>query len=122
MPVYFVQGAGLTKVGYAESPEGRLRKLQTGSPVSLHLVRILDGTDRDEVRLHEKFAPHHSHGEWFRLTDEQVFADYFGLKEIAPHQATHAIKARKRTGIAVKAPAPCASVAAELLHRQPQGS
>jgi hypothetical protein len=102
MPVYFIQGGGLTKVGYASSPEGRLRGLQTGSPVSLRLVRVLDGTDRHEKDLHLQFARHHSHGEWFRLTDEQVFADHFGLKDL-PVAETLAVPRlrRKHTGISV---------------------
>jgi hypothetical protein len=102
VPIYFVQGAGLTKIGYADSPLRRLRHLQGASPAPLTLARVLDGSKHDEVRLHRLFADVHSHAEWFRLTREQIFAD-FGLRdiEIAEENRNYLPKLRRHPGVAV---------------------
>jgi len=71
-PVYFVQASnGLVKIGVSGSPENRLRTLQTMSPVPLRLLLVLQGGGAHrEAELHEQFAEHRSHGEWFRPAPE----------------------------------------------------
>lgn len=70
--VYFIQAAnGLVKIGVAANPDGRLRTLRTMSPVSLRLVLTIPGVGAaGEAELHQRFAAHRSHGEWFHPAAE----------------------------------------------------
>lgn len=65
--VYFIQADnGFIKIGVAKNPRARLRTLQAMSPVRLRLVLVLPGIGaKGEAELHERFAEHRSHGEWF---------------------------------------------------------
>lgn len=65
--VYFVRAAnGLVKIGVSADPRGRLKSLQTASPVRLELALVLPGQGADgEAALHARFAAYRSHGEWF---------------------------------------------------------
>lgn len=65
--VYVIQARGraAVKIGYAKDIAKRLRQLQTGSPAKLKLIAVIPG-DRDVERgLHDRFADHRLHGEWF---------------------------------------------------------
>lgn len=62
--VYFVEGAGLIKIGHSMNIEGRLAHLQAQSPISLHLVRLARGAAL-EPTLHHMFREHRAQGEWF---------------------------------------------------------
>jgi hypothetical protein len=69
--VYFLgnREMGMVKIGYsADSPENRLKALQTGSPVLLERMGIVRGDKSLEYWLHSKFKKDRSHGEWFRLS------------------------------------------------------
>lgn len=70
--VYFIQplGGGLVKIGSSRNPEGRLQRMQTGSPVLLRLVGLMPGGTPAELELHERFAEHRVRGEWFRPAPE----------------------------------------------------
>lgn len=65
--IYFIQAGenGLIKIGYSHSPEQRLAKLQTASPVPLKILITVDGDMGFEARLHRKFADFRAEGEWF---------------------------------------------------------
>jgi hypothetical protein len=68
---YFVQavGGGPVKIGRTRKPmDERLRALQTGSPVKLRVIGVIEG-DR-EGECHRKFAHDRLHGEWFTATDK----------------------------------------------------
>lgn len=68
---YIVQGrlTGKFKVGKAKDVVKRVKDMQVGSPDTLDVVAILDGSRWEKV-LHGKLEPHHSHGEWFEWNDE----------------------------------------------------
>lgn len=68
--VYFMQGAGLVKIGVANDVGKRMRDLQCGSPILLSLIGFMVGDERHEKDLHVKFAHLRQHGEWFLLNDE----------------------------------------------------
>jgi Meiotically up-regulated gene 113 len=71
---YLIQAGegGDVKIGSTyQAPERRLRALQTGSPVPLRLVKVLEGAHL-EVQLHARYAPFRTRGEWF---DAQILAD-----------------------------------------------
>lgn len=74
MSVYFIEGVGTgrVKIGFAKDPEQRRKAFQPCSPVELKLLAT--GTCRSdryvERVLHERFAAHRLHGEWFTLTPQ----------------------------------------------------
>ncbi len=67
--VYFIRGGGAVKIGKSDDVEVRLSTLRLSSPVHLELcgvVPALPGVSLEiEKRLHERFAAHRTHGEWF---------------------------------------------------------
>ena len=72
--VYVIQEAddGDVKIGIAERPHERLRRLQTGNSRELRLLYCERASDkrsaaRIERWLHEEFAGHRIRGEWFRF-------------------------------------------------------
>ncbi len=57
------------KVGYSfESPQFRVRQLQTGNPRVLVLLGYVRGTQAREREIHDKFLAHNIVGEWFLPT------------------------------------------------------
>ncbi|MGP5722781.1 GIY-YIG nuclease family protein [Corynebacterium casei] len=70
--VYFVYSpdADKVKIGFSDSPESRMKSMQTGSPVPLELLGTIPGGQDVEMELHERFKSDRSHGEWFRMTSE----------------------------------------------------
>lgn len=73
--IYLVRAEnGLTKIGIAISPRRRLVSLRADSPLPLELIHMaaVGDAERIEAELHTEFAAQRSHGEWFRLTEEDV--------------------------------------------------
>jgi hypothetical protein len=72
--LYFITDAACTavKIGLTRrDPSLRLRDLQAGSPVVLVLAHIeIDVEPSKEIALHQHFAHHWRHREWFDYTDE----------------------------------------------------
>lgn len=70
--VYFVEAVGLSrvKIGYSENPEGRLKQLLTGSPVSLRILAKMPGNQAMEKEIHSRFSHLRVENEWFHLTEE----------------------------------------------------
>ena len=71
--VYFIICADLPrcKIGFTKGGvHKRLKNLQTGSSSELIMLAAHPGTPKTERLLHERFAEHSIHGEWFELTDE----------------------------------------------------
>lgn len=59
------------KIGLSKNPEYRLFDLQAGSPLPLHIVLIVPNCGKAiEESLHQHFAKHWSHREWFRFDPE----------------------------------------------------
>jgi hypothetical protein len=78
--VYFIRGAGLTKIGTSATVAKRAATIQACSPVDLEIVRFdqFDDWSRRwvETALHKAFADFRRHGEWFDLPDDwQATAD-----------------------------------------------
>lgn len=69
MSVYFVEGAGLVKIGRSDNPASRIRDLQAASPVQLTTALILEGGVLLEGAMHRRFAAFRRHGEWFALPE-----------------------------------------------------
>jgi hypothetical protein len=67
---YFIQSedGGNIKIGSSRNPSARLSSLQTGSPVKLRLVGVIEKPIERE--LHSKFSEHRTHGEWFSPVKE----------------------------------------------------
>lgn len=69
--IYFIRLENkFIKIGYSANPDERLKELQTGSPVKLHLQATMNGCFKTEKGLHELFNHLRMKGEWFRYTDE----------------------------------------------------
>lgn len=68
--VYFVEGAGLIKIGHANFPVERFLCMLTGCPVPLSLLASNRGGPALENKLHKQFAHTRAHGEWFNRTPE----------------------------------------------------
>ncbi|PTQ64500.1 Meiotically Up-regulated Gene 113 (MUG113) protein [Sphingomonas sp. PP-CE-3G-477] len=68
--VYFIGNLEhkIVKIGFtAGSVLGRLKGIQTGSPVRLSILAYIEGTREDEARLHRTFSPIGLFGEWFSI-------------------------------------------------------
>jgi hypothetical protein len=65
--VYFIQAedGGPIKIGLAGDPTKRLSELQRTSPQRLRILATEPGSASHERELHERFAEHRLHGEWF---------------------------------------------------------
>jgi hypothetical protein len=66
--IYFIQAGrkGCIKIGYTDRGlQQRLNDLQTGNPQRLYLLLVLEGSERDEQQLHQRFAGLRRRGEWF---------------------------------------------------------
>lgn len=75
--VYFIQEEhGLIKIGKSRDADSRFRDLQQIVPYRLRLLLdiVTDDCGLLESTLHRRFALRRVHGEWFRLTWEQVEA------------------------------------------------
>lgn len=59
------------KIGYTTSSVARrMAQLQTGNPFKLEIVKVFQGTTKDEAALHAKFANKRApaNNEWFILS------------------------------------------------------
>lgn len=72
--VYFIQGedGGPIKIGFTRYLPGRLADLQASSPARLRVVAASEGGRDVEGVLHDRFAKHRLHGEWFAPYEELV--------------------------------------------------
>lgn len=70
--VYFVQAGrdGPIKIGFSKRSGLRLRDMQSGSPVRLHLLCVVPGGRLLERTLHRAFDRQRLDGEWFRPSQE----------------------------------------------------
>lgn len=77
MPVYLIrQGlTGPVKIGLATDVVKRLRQLQTNQPITLHILRVLDGERALEKILHEKYELQRLSGEWFSFSEDMTKGD-----------------------------------------------
>ena len=61
---------GPIKIGISIKPKKRLQACQTGSPVKLRLIALIEGNV--ENKLHGKFSKDHIHGEWYKPSKELI--------------------------------------------------
>lgn len=81
--VYLVwaKGTDLYKIGSSQYPEKRLPGLQTGSPLELEMIAVIERSDYEfhERQLHSKWAWYRTQGEWFKFHPTmvtQVLSDF----------------------------------------------
>lgn len=72
--IYFIRNGDFIKIGRAKNPDVRLAQLQTAHPHKLALVCTMEGGPDVEKALHNHFAANRANGEWFLLSDSEVFA------------------------------------------------
>ena len=71
--VYVMQSGPYYKIGFtAKDPAKRLTEIQVANPQPVFLVGAIQGTMRDERRLHEVYAAKRTHREWFALSHDDV--------------------------------------------------
>ncbi len=70
--IYFAQlrTGGPIKIGYASDAARRFRALQIANWKTLRCLALIEGTEADEARLHQRFRRIHVRGEWFKPTKE----------------------------------------------------
>ena len=82
MFTYLVQadlGSGHVKIGKSIDPERRLKVMQSGSPIKLKIVAVLEGDFEKEY--HDRFKHLKVHGEWFEA--HQDIFEAFGLSRVS---------------------------------------
>ncbi|MCX4581352.1 GIY-YIG nuclease family protein [Streptomyces sp. NBC_01571] len=62
------------KIGTASDVAARLRDLQCGSPVRLHVMWQTRGGRDLELALHQRFSAYRVHGEWFDFGEDHPVA------------------------------------------------
>jgi hypothetical protein len=70
--VYFIrQGdTNFYKIGFsASSVQGRVKSLQTGNPLPLHIAKMYHGDQKTEQFLHKRYKKKQGVGEWFEFKD-----------------------------------------------------
>lgn len=77
--VYFIGSGDYIKIGVAEDPHMLLRVLQIAHPTPLELVATFACVDRAaaldvERKLHAHYASVRASGEWFKLSQADLFA------------------------------------------------
>ena len=58
------------KIGRTKNPKKRKRELLSGCPLDLTIVFLVETPTLNEPILHERFAKHRLHHEWFALSHE----------------------------------------------------
>jgi ABC-type iron transport system FetAB ATPase subunit len=77
MKVYLlVNGEGKFKIGFTErTTEKRIKELQTGSHSEMHVLQEYESNNARQIEtiLHRFLRSKRISGEWFELTNEEVF-------------------------------------------------
>jgi len=70
--IYFIQAeaGGLIKIGITHNLKVRFNNLKNSCPIPLKILATIDGSADKEIELHERFATHRKHGEWFEPCPE----------------------------------------------------
>lgn len=61
---------GLIKIGFSINPEKRISGIQVGCPFRVSLLKVFDGTMKQEKKLHKKYRRYNTNGEWFKYEGE----------------------------------------------------
>jgi hypothetical protein len=89
MPVYIIRTGddGPVKIGWANDAEARRRQLQVSHPEPLRVIRTIEGSRATERWLHEHFAAHRLHGEWFEFRADMATVESPELDPPIPWRA-----------------------------------
>jgi hypothetical protein len=88
--VYFIASRRATKVGWSRDPRRRLRSLQTGNPEQLFLIAQVQGTKKDERRIHEALrGARLGDSEWFRSSSVTAYLAGADVPTILDRQDTN---------------------------------
>lgn len=76
------------KIGFTadKSPDQRVRDIQVGCPLGVHVVATVPGTRATESALHQRWRNYRARGEWFSFEEEAlwlVLGDFGVRKEAA---------------------------------------
>ena len=87
--VYLMSTGTHTKVGKSNNPHKRLKELQTGNPLPIKLIGIIEcvtqtDTFRLEKSIHGRLADRSAVGEWFVMTDIEVEKLWLELQPTEP--------------------------------------
>lgn len=63
--IYFIQSAGLVKIGTTTCLATRVKTLQSLSAKKVRVLAVMEGSYQTEAGLHAIFERHRRHGEWF---------------------------------------------------------
>lgn len=72
--VYFLESAGLIKIGYTKDITTRMQMLVSSSPTAMLLLGTVPGTRKVEQTWHRLFASCRHHNEWFTPSEDMRFA------------------------------------------------
>lgn len=67
--VYVVQYGQTYKIGLSFDPEGRIKQFMLPELVATMRIYWVPKAEKLERALHQKYAAHREHGEWFRLPE-----------------------------------------------------
>lgn len=72
--IYLIQSVEYFKIGIANDLESRLAQLQTGNPNELVIESCYEFSNAQAIEtvLHQKFNSVRKHGEWFRLSNQNL--------------------------------------------------
>jgi hypothetical protein len=74
--VYLMRAGPLFKIGCSRKPEERTRRVASGVPAEAVVIHMIETDDPFGVEgyWHRRFADKRTHGEWFRLSADEVAA------------------------------------------------
>jgi predicted GIY-YIG superfamily endonuclease len=86
--IYLIQASnGMVKIGITTNISGRLRDLNSSSPLALTVryKALSKAANFIEHTLHAMFQAEHSHAEWFHLSDDQISAAIATIEQEQHH-------------------------------------
>ncbi len=73
--VYFISDGSRVKIGYTTNLKMRITSLQVGNPNFIEVVAIINNVSKSiEAEIHEYFAKERISGEWFNISEEQIYS------------------------------------------------
>lgn len=82
--IYFIRQDSTVKIGCTKNIKIRLSDLQVSNPHELSVLLLINGSFKEEERLHSLFVDDKVRGEWYFLSDE--------IKEFIKEQQTNDLR------------------------------
>ena len=97
--IYFIEAVGTdrVKIGSARNVVDEFDKLRRDAPVELKILKVIDGGRHEEKTLHERFAEHRVHFEWFELEPLRSFIERLPTEELRRPWSTKEIREGRST-------------------------